>query len=100
MKDVLLTTVDNPYNPHTDYYNWFIWDTAHHYNTLQKISTESYDDDSMSDEEHDEMYDLIMNEIINNDDLGIYCLIEPDDDVPIDRQRFEENMKNFIESSK
>lgn len=100
MKDILLTTIDNPYNPHTDYYNWFIWDTSHHYNTLQKLGAQSFDDDNISDEEQDELYDVIANEIINNDDLGIYCLIEPNDDVPIDRQRFEENMKMFVESSK
>lgn len=99
MKDVLLTTVDNPYNPHTDYTNWFIWDTSRHYDTQQMLSAQLIDDDSMSEEEFNDLYDIVANEIIDNDDLGIYCLIEPDDDVPIDRERFEENMKMFVESS-
>ena len=32
MNDYMLTTMDNPYNPWTDYEDWYLWDQQHGYN--------------------------------------------------------------------
>lgn len=33
-----LTTVDNPYDPFTEFANWFIYDTQHGYNTCALLA--------------------------------------------------------------
>ena len=32
MNDYMLTTTDNPYNPWTEYEDWYLWDQQHGYN--------------------------------------------------------------------
>ena len=32
MNDYMLTTMDNPYNPWTEYEDWYLWDQQHGYN--------------------------------------------------------------------
>jgi len=44
--EYMLTTVDNPFNPFTQFDEWYDWDVAHDYNTvafLGRISKSSQD---------------------------------------------------------
>ena len=37
-KDVMLTTIDNPYNPFTNFNEWYAFDVSHGYNTCAYLS--------------------------------------------------------------
>lgn len=37
-KDVMLTTIDNPYNPYTNFNEWYAFDVSHGYNTCAYLS--------------------------------------------------------------
>lgn len=77
-EEMVLTTIDNPYNPKTDYVKWRIWDIDNGYNTEEYLArlTDIPDDVDLGN-------DWIVNElgneavriILDNDVLGIYKLV-------------------------
>lgn len=36
--NIAITTVDNPYDPLTDFKNWFMFDSLHDYNTCSLLA--------------------------------------------------------------
>ena len=40
--DVMLTTIDNPFNPHTQFKQWFVWDEMKGYHTSGLLARETY----------------------------------------------------------
>lgn len=38
MAVVMLTTDDNPFNPHTDWEGWYMWDETHGYHTSSYLA--------------------------------------------------------------
>lgn len=76
---VALTTKDNPYNPFTDFTNWFMFDIQKGYNSCGYLARVSNTTDDMSEEEEDEAVENGINEIIKNDFLNIYRKVKPTD---------------------
>lgn len=77
--DVMLTTIDNPFNPHTNYDEWLAYDIEMGYNTnglLDRIANVS---DELSDEDYDSIVYEAMKEICKYNVLGIYKLIYKDE---------------------
>lgn len=72
MKEVALTTVDNPFSPFTQFDDWFAFDTQKGYNTCSLLARCCYSSDSLSEEDQDQAIDDAMNEIIQFDCFGIY----------------------------
>lgn len=71
--DKMLTTTDNPYNPHEDYDAWMLWDQSNGYFTAEYIArlmnpNVDYDND-------DKALDNIYQEIIDLNITGKYVLI-------------------------
>lgn len=75
---LMLTTLDNPFNPKTDYHMWKQWDTDYGHNTEEYIARLVIMDKSF-DAEDEFMMNLIttkvINDILDNDLIGIYRLI-------------------------
>lgn len=82
-KDYLLTTVDNPYNPHTSWDQWYDYDERMGYYTCSYLARVMSIGDSMTDEECDREYEFAMNEIIKYDVLNLYAKIAPNDVTPM-----------------
>lgn len=81
--DTMLTTSDNPFNPFTNWDEWFAWDYNQGYHTpeyLARIVRTSYD---LSDADQDQAIDDAIDEILQENVLGIYKRIGPTDSVPI-----------------
>lgn len=68
----MLTTFDNPYNPFTQFNEWFLYDMQQGYNTcgyLDRIANLSND---LSDEEAKRATEAAIDRILDHDFLNIY----------------------------
>ena len=90
MEDVMLTTIDNPYNPHHQFDDWFAFDSQKGYHSCSYLARIAATSDSLSEEENNEIIDNAIQSIIDFDPLGIYIRIRPNDKViPVSIQRGE-----------
>lgn len=73
--EYMLTTVDNPWNPFTNYDEWYTFDNTHGYDTpglLARISNSSID---LSDSDFESSINQAMLEIVNLNVSGMHTLI-------------------------
>ena len=76
--DYMLTTTDNPWNPYTNYDEWFAFDRAQGYDTpgyLARIVNSSND---LSEADQEQAISDAIDEIVSLNVLGIYMRIFPD----------------------
>lgn len=74
-QDKLLTTIDNPFNPHHHFEAWYRWDSDMEYHTPQYLARISNVLVGDSEATMDEKISSAKEEILDNDVLGIYTLI-------------------------
>lgn len=77
--DVMLTTIDNPFNPHINYDEWLAYDIEMGYNTNGLLDRVANVSDELSDEDYDSIVYEAMKEICKYNVLGIYKLIHKDE---------------------
>lgn len=70
----MLTTTDNPYNPHTHFDDWERFDRQMGYNTLAYMARIMPWSDSMSEDEQKQAYEDAIDEIIEYNILKIYMI--------------------------
>ena len=78
LDESMLTTFDNPYNPFTQFIEWFQFDFVSGYHSgglLARVAPLSSD---LSDADQMLIIDEGISTILDNDVLGIYCRIYPD----------------------
>ena len=75
MAKCALTTFDNPYDPHTDFHNWFVYDETHGYQSSSYLARIARTSNAMSDEENDAEIERAIDEIIKYDPFGIYTKV-------------------------
>lgn len=51
MRSIMLTTVDNPFNPFTQFDEWYAFDIQHFYNTLGLVARFAAFAEDLSDDE-------------------------------------------------
>lgn len=71
-KDVLLTTIDNPFNPFDDFDNWNRFDEDHGYFTCSYLARIAVTPASFTEQEQAEEIEAAIDEIIALNPLGIY----------------------------
>lgn len=71
-KDVMLTTVDNPFDPFEDFTSWFMFDIEKGYNSCGRLMRIAKVTDEMSQKEYDKAIEEAMDELIKIDFLDIY----------------------------
>ena len=87
MANLMLTTIDNPFNPHKQFDEWFAFDWQKGYCSCAYLARLTTTSDSLSDEENEQIILQAMEDIVTYDPLGIYMMIGPDDEphpVPIE----------------
>lgn len=72
MQDYMLTTIDNPYNPFTDFDNWYQFDVDKGYNTSQYLARIANVSDELSEADQTYYTNLAINEIVDLNILGLY----------------------------
>ena len=68
----MLTTVDNPFDPFTQFDNWFLFDEEKGYHTCSYLGRIAKTSDSFTDQENNEEIERAINEIIQYDFLNVY----------------------------
>ena len=72
MERVAITTFDNPFNPFTQFREWFMYDVLNGYNTCGYLARVSRENDLMSETEKIEENERAIDEMIKYDFRGIY----------------------------
>lgn len=67
-----LTTVDNPFDPFTQFDDWFLFDTEKGYNSCSRLDRITSISDDLSDLEVNKEIERAIDEIIKYDFLNIY----------------------------
>lgn len=76
--DLMLTTIDNPHSPKTDYTLWKRWDSDNGYNTEEYIARlVSMEEDCDVDDEFklNLITSRVIEDILINDTLEVYRLV-------------------------
>lgn len=71
MREFALTTTDNPYNPITQFDQWYVYDTTKGYNTCQYLARIAMTADGMSDNVNSEIIEQAIDEIVKENILGL-----------------------------
>lgn len=69
---VALTTFDNPFNPFTEFKDWFLFDCEKGYNSCSYLARIARTSDSLTEEENDEEVERAIDEIFSLDFMHIY----------------------------
>jgi hypothetical protein len=72
MSNVMLTTIDNPFNPFDNWDEWYAYDEAKGYCTSGLLARITLTSDELSDEDQQQAIDDAINEIISMNPLGFY----------------------------
>lgn len=71
-RTVLLTTTDNPYDPHTQFDEWHQWDTQSGYNTAAYLARIVVDSRVLSEQDSSLAIEQAIDEIISFNLTGNY----------------------------
>jgi hypothetical protein len=69
---VAITTIDNPYDPFTQFTEWFNFDVTNGYNSCGLLARIAKTSDAFSTKENADEIEAAIDEIVANDFLGIY----------------------------
>ena len=81
---VMLTTIDNPYNPFEQFDLWLLFDKEKGYNTCEYLARIVNLTNDMSEKEIDVATDRAINDIIVNDPFGIYKKVTSEDIIKVE----------------
>jgi hypothetical protein len=74
----MLTTIDNPFNPFTQYEEWYNYDVSKGYNTCSYLARIAKTSDELSDADEFLAIDQAIDEIVKFDLLGNYIKVQED----------------------
>ena len=97
MVDYAVTTLDNPYNPFTQFPEWLTFDLTKGYNTNGHIAAFSDVSPLMEDDDIDAWTDLAIDLFLEFNPFGVhykfYCT-DSDEVIRIANEAYREAMKN------
>ncbi len=76
--DYMLTTVDNPYSPFTQWDEWFLWDQVAGYNTPGLLARIVRSSDELSDADQHLAIQQAIDEIVKENVFGMHQKITQD----------------------
>lgn len=79
MAQVMLTTIDNPYDPFDQFDEWYNFDMDAGYNSCAYLARVSFTSDSLSETENEKEIERAIDEIIKYDFMNIYKKVRAKD---------------------
>jgi len=71
----MLTTIDNPFNPHTHFDEWYAVDTALGYHTTSFLARVVKTSDQLSEADQHSAIESAIDEIVQENVLGLYTKV-------------------------
>ena len=71
-KELFITTIDNPYNPLTQFDLWYSYDLSKGYDSCSYLARIAITSDALTDKENEEEIERAIDEIIKLDPFNIY----------------------------
>lgn len=81
MAKCMLTTIDNPFNPFTNFEQWFDYDCEKGYYSCSYLARIAKTSDMLSEKENDEEIERAIDEIIQYNPLGIYVKVKENETI-------------------
>lgn len=78
----MITTLDNPYDPRTDFEAWYMWDTSQGYNTSAYLARVAAVSEDFPEPVKDRQIEDAIDEIISIHNGGMYKKLEIEDTAP------------------
>lgn len=94
----MLTTVDNPYNPFTQWDLWYNFDTQMGYDSCGYLDRVSVTSDGFTEAENTRELSRAINWIVNNDPFNIYRKVTKDSFNDVIRES-KSNVEEFANES-
>ena len=79
IKEVTITTIDNPFNPFDDFDSWFQFDVEKGYYTSSKLARLTHLTDDMTEKEENEEVERAVDRLIEIDPLDMYIKVTRED---------------------
>lgn len=76
MAEHMLTTVDNPFDPFTQFDDWFAFDTAAGYNTSAFLARVVKTSDELSEADQSQAIEDAIEEIVRENVSGVYRKVQ------------------------
>ena len=73
---VMLSTIDNPYDPFDNFSSWYMYDVESGYNSCAYLARIAKTSDQFTDAENDEEIERAIDEIIQYDFRNIYVKVK------------------------
>ena len=77
-REAMLTTVDNPFNPFTQWNDWLRYDRDQGYYTNEYLARVAQTDDLLSNEQNEEAIRVAMEEIVNENPTRLWVVVYKD----------------------
>jgi hypothetical protein len=71
-EEFMLTTIDNPYDPFTQYDDWFAWDFRSGYHTPGALARQVQTSDELSEADQMDAINQAIDEIVEINYNGVY----------------------------
>ena len=71
MSNYILSTTDNPWNPSTNFNEWYAWDISHGYGTCSYLARVAYTSSDLPDSTNDAIIEEAMDVIVKNDLIAL-----------------------------
>lgn len=78
MRQSMLTTIDNPFNPFDQFDEWFAYDVSKGYHTCSYLARIAKTSDELSPQDEDLAIEQAIDEIVRLNVLGIYRKVYKD----------------------
>jgi len=75
MEERMLTTEDNPYDPFTQFEEWYAFDIQNGYNTCSYLARIAMTSNELSDKDYDQALDSAIDEILEYNLTGNYKVV-------------------------
>ena len=72
MKEVFMTTIDNPFDYFNDFDNWYRWDEEHGYHTCSRLARVAFPSQALSVNENTIEMERAIDEFIKNEPTKLY----------------------------
>lgn len=76
----MLTTVDNPFNPFTQFDEWYAYDIGRGHHTSAFLARVVRTSDELSDADHSAAIESAIDEIVSENVSGLYRKVTSDSD--------------------